>query len=182
MWTRWPPRPLGWGPLRRPIIHWRPQTCPFRFPVGSWPGRGIQEFQFRRGGQRPAGLVWWGGVRVRRPGSLPRSLPDTRLPPLPLEERSRPGPLAVRVEDPWSIQGPVEGRFDGGRPWCVPLLEVAPYVPLLGYGRGRGLLSGESHPLLQTDAGVVDSIPESTCPDFGAIQNRSDICLSNGRW
>ena len=64
MWTRWPPRPLGWGPLWRPIIHWRPQTCPFRLPVGFWPGRGVQEFQFRWGGQQPAGLVWWGGVRV----------------------------------------------------------------------------------------------------------------------
>ena len=103
---------------------------------------------------------------MRRPGSLPRSLPDTRLPPLPLEERSRPGPLAVRVEDPWSIQGPVEGRPDCGRPRCVPLLEVAPYVRLLGYGRGRGLLSGESHPLLQTDAGVVDSNPRIDLSGF----------------
>ena len=106
------------------------------------------------------------GESVRRPGSLPRSLPDTRLPPLPLEERSRPGPLAVRVEDPWSIQGPVEGRLDGGRPRCVPLLEVAPYVRLLGYGRGRGLLSGESHPLLPTDAGVVDSNPRIDLSGF----------------
>ena len=29
--------------------------------------------------------------------------------------------------------------------------------PAGGYGRGRGLLSGESHPPRQTDAGVVDS-------------------------
>ena len=106
------------------------------------------------------------GERVRRPGSLPRSLPDTRLPPLPLEERSRPGPLAVRVEDSWSIQGPAEGRFDCGRPRNVPLLEVAPYVRLLGYGRGRGLLSGESHPPHQTDAGVVDSNPRIDLSGF----------------
>ena len=106
------------------------------------------------------------GERVRRPGSLPRSLPDTRLPPLPLEERSLPGPLAVRVEGSWSIQGPAEGSFDCGRPRCVPLLEVAPYVRLLGYGRGRGLLSGESHPPRQTDAGVVDSNPRIDLSGF----------------
>ena len=62
--------------------------------------------------------------------------------------------------------GPVEGRPDCGRPRCVPLLEVAPYVRLLGYGRGRGLLSGESHPLLQTDAGVVDSNPRIDLSGF----------------
>ena len=74
--------------------------------------------------------------------------------------------LAVSVEDPWSIQGPVEGRPDCGRPRYVPLLEVAPYVRLLGYGRGRGLLSGESHPLLQTDAGVADSNPRIDLSGF----------------
>ena len=147
--------PLASPDLSLPVPSWslaRPRDSGVPVPAGRATTRGL-------------GLVGR-GESVRRPGSLPRSLPDTRLPPLLLEERSRPGPLAVRVEDPWSIQGPVEGRPDCGRPRCVPLLEVAPYVRLLGYGRGRGLLSGESHPLLQTDAGVVDSNPRIDLSGF----------------
>ena len=115
--------PLASPELSLPAPSWvlaRPRDSGFPVPAGRATTRGL-------------GLVGR-GESVRRPGSLPRSLPDTRLPPLPLEERSRPGPLAVRVEDPWSIQGPVEGRPDCGRPRYVPLLEVAPYVRLLGYG------------------------------------------------
>ena len=147
--------PLASPDLSLPAPSWvlaRPRDSGFPVPAGRATTRGL-------------GLVGR-GESVRRPGSLPRSLPDTRLPPLPLEERSRPGPLAVSVEDPWSIQGPVEGRPDCGRPRYVPLLEVAPYVRLLGYGRGRGLLSGGSHPLLQTDAGVVDSNPRIDLSGF----------------
>ena len=108
--------PLASPDLSLPAPSWvlaRPRDLGFPVPAGRATTRGL-------------GLVGR-GESVRRPGSLPRSLPDTRLPPLPLEERSRPGPLAVSVEDPWSIQGPVEGRPDCGCPRYVPLLEVAPY-------------------------------------------------------
>ena len=76
------------------------------------------------------------GVSARRPGSLPRSLQEMRLPPVPLEERPRPGPPAVLEEDSWSIRGLGQGSYGRARPRCVALLEVAPYVPPAGRGRG----------------------------------------------
>ena len=55
--------PLASPDLSLPVPSWflaRPRDSGVPVPAG----RGIQEFQFRRGGQRPAGLVWWGGVKV----------------------------------------------------------------------------------------------------------------------
>ena len=81
--------PLASPDLSLPAPSWvlaRPRDSGFPVPAGRATTRGL-------------GLVGR-GESVRRPGSLPRSLPDTRLPPLPLEERSRPGPLAVSVENP----------------------------------------------------------------------------------
>ena len=99
------------------------------------------------------------GVSARRPGLLPRSLQKTRLPTEPLEERSRPGPPAVPEEDSWSIRGLGQGCYGRGLPLCVPLLEVAPYLPPAG--RGRGLLLGGSRQPRQIDVGAVGLDPRS---------------------
>ena len=85
------------------------------------------------GGATARGLGLVGsGVSARRPGWLPRSLQEKRLPPEPLEERPCPGPPAVLEEDSWSIRGLGQGCYGRGRPRCVPLLEVAPYLPPAG--------------------------------------------------
>ena len=106
------------------------------------------------------------GVSARRPGSLPRSLQEMCLPPEPLEERPRQGPPAVLEEDSWSIRGLGQGCYGRGRPRCVLLLEVAPYLPPAGRGRGRGLLLGGSHQPRQIDNGAVGLDPRNDPSGF----------------
>ena len=101
------------------------------------------------------------GVSARRPGSLPRSLQEMHHPPVPLEERPRPGPPAVLEEDSWSIRGLGQGSYGRARPRCVPLLEVAPYMPPAGRGRGRGLLLGGFHQTHQTGGSGAGLGPRS---------------------
>ena len=103
-------------------------------------------------------------MSARRPGSLPRSLQEMRLLPEPLEERPRPGPPAVLEEDSWSIRGLRQGCYGRGRPRCVPLLDVAPYLPPAG--RGRGLLLGGSHQPRQIDDGAVGLDPRNDPSGF----------------
>ena len=162
--------PLASPDLSLPAPSWvlaRPRDSGFPVPAGRATTRGL-------------GLVGR-GESVRRPGSLPRSLPDTRLPPLPLEERSRPGPLAV---------SPFPGPF---RVLLRGVLIVAALVMFLCW---RWLPTFVCLDMVVDEAYCPANlihcfkqmlewstqIPESTCPDFGAIQNRNDICLSNGRW
>ena len=100
-------------------------------------------------------------MSARRPGSLPRSLQEMRRPPVPLEERPRPGPPAVLEEDSWSIRGLGQGSYGRARPRCVPLLEVAPYMPPAGRGHGRGLLLGGFHQPHQTGGSGAGLGPRS---------------------
>ena len=102
-------------------------------------------------GDGPRARSGWNWCECASDGSLPRRLQEMRLPPVPLEEHPRPGPPAVLEEDSWSIQGLGQGCYGRGRPRCVPLLEVAPYVLPAGRGGGRGLLLGGSHQRRQID-------------------------------
>ena len=108
--------------------HDKPQATPM-YPVGP-DGRSIVPLRKRLRISRIS----------KRSREIPRSLQETRLPPEPLEERPRPSPPAVLEEDSWSIRGLGQGCYGRGRPQCVPLLEVAPYLPPAG--PGRGLLLG----------------------------------------
>ena len=122
-----------------------PASPDLSLPAPSWlltRSRGSTDLgSAGRATARGLGLVGI-GVSARRPGSLPRSLQEMLRPPVPLEERPRPGPPAVLEEYSWSIRGLGQGSYGRARPRCVPLLEVAPYMPPAGRGRGRGLLLG----------------------------------------
>ena len=146
-----------------------PASPDLSLPAPSWlltRSRGSTDLgSAGRATARGLGLVGV-GVRARRPGSLPRNLQEMRRPPVPLEERPRPGPPAVLEEDSWSIRGLGLGSYGRAHPRCVPLLEVAPYMPPAGRGRGRGLLLGGSHQPHQTGGSGAGLGPRSDQSGF----------------